>query len=101
MVTSRQRQHHRPSPSAKPSQDPLQDITVGDTDPTWHYDEVNKPRLCRFEWTDETSPTLPLLWTCTRERRHPGRHIAGTGEQVAAVQSEKDITKTAPSPRIR
>jgi hypothetical protein len=101
MVTSWQRQHHRPSPSAKPSQDQLQDVTVGDADPTGHCGGANKPRLCRFEWTDETSPTLPLLWTCTREWGHPGQHIAGTGEQVAAVQNEKDITKAAPSPCAR
>lgn len=69
------------------TQDELRHIVVGDPDPTVNLSsKVNgHPINCRFEWADETSPTLTLLWFCTRELGHPGQHVAGTGEWVAAV----------------
>ena len=100
MVTSWISQHTQ-SYRAKLSQSQLEDVTVGDADPTCPRDGADGHRMCRFEWVDEASPTFRLLWTCTREWGHPGRHIAGTGEQVAAVQGEKDIARAAPSPGTR
>ena len=66
-------------------QDELRHITVGDPDPTSHLGQK-----CGFEWADETSPTLILLWSCTRELGHQGQHLAGTGEWVAAVRGSEE-----------
>ena len=86
------------------SKDELRHIIVGDPDPTaglpgkglpgkglpgnglpgngnGHTDDCR----CGFEWTEQASRTLTLLWLCTREPGHPGQHLAGTGESVAAV----------------
>jgi hypothetical protein len=71
------------------SKDELSHIIVGDPDPT--ADLPSKTHgyptdsRCGFEWADETSQNLTLLWSCTREPGHPGQHLAGTGEWVAAV----------------
>ncbi len=70
--------------------DELKHIVVGDPDPTPDSSSnVSRyPIHCGFEWTDEASQSLTLLWSCTRERGHPGQHLAGTGEWVAAVHPE-------------
>ncbi len=81
--------HRRPR-NGRLSQDELRHITVGDPDPTSHLGEK-----CGFEWADETSPTLILLWSCTRELGHQGQHLAGTGEWVAAVRGSEDYEDSA------
>ena len=70
--------------------DELRHIIVGDPDPTADLSNnvSGHPINCRFEWPEETSQTLTLLWSCTRESGHPGQHLAGTGEWVAAVHHE-------------
>jgi hypothetical protein len=77
--------------------DELRHVVVGDPDPTSGLpSSVNgHPGDCRcgFEWTDEDSPGLTLLWSCTRGPGHPGQHLAGTGESVAAVHPETHITQ--------
>ena len=82
--------------------DELRHIVVGDPDPTPGLpSKVNgRPDDCRcgFEWTDEDSPGLTLLWSCTREPGHSGQHLAGTGESVAAVHPETHITQQATAP---
>jgi hypothetical protein len=67
--------------------DELRHIVAGDPDPTADLSSqvTGHPIDCGFEWADETSQTLTLIWSCTRERGHPGQHLAGTGEWVAAV----------------
>jgi hypothetical protein len=67
-------------------QDELQRVAVGDPDPTSDPGMVDGSGKCRFEWDEEISRTMTLLWRCTRELGHPGQHIAGTGECVAAVR---------------
>jgi hypothetical protein len=71
--------------------DELRHISVGDPDPTPDSSSSvsGYPIHCGFEWADEVSRTLTLLWSCTREPGHPGQHLAGTGEWVAAVHPEK------------
>jgi hypothetical protein len=72
-------------------EDDLRHIVVGDPDPTPNSpSKVHEHPDCRcgFEWTDEASQNLTLLWSCTREPGHPGQHLAGTGERVAAVHPE-------------
>ncbi len=77
--------------------DELKYIIVGDPDPTpdlpgrgrGHPDDFR----CGFEWVDKVSQTLTLLWLCTREPGHPGQHLAGTGESVAAVHPERTVTR--------
>jgi hypothetical protein len=66
-------------------QDELGHIAVGDPDPTSASGTANGYRTCRFGWADETSQTLILPWSCTRELGHQGQHLAGTGEGIAAV----------------
>jgi hypothetical protein len=82
--------------------DELRHIVVGDPDPTPDLpSKVNgRPNDCRcgFEWTDEDAPGLTLLWSCTRELGHPGQHLAGTGESVAAVHPETHITQQVKAP---
>ena len=70
--------------------DELRHIGAGDPDPTPDSSSnvSGHPIHCGFEWTDEASQTLTLLWSCTREPGHPGQHLAGTGEWVAAVHPE-------------
>lgn len=70
--------------------DKLSHIVVGDPDPTPELSSKvsGHPTCCGFEWVDETSKTLTLLWSCTREPSHLGQHLAGTGEWVAAVHPE-------------
>jgi hypothetical protein len=99
MVTSWITQHAR-SYRAKLSQSQLEDVTVGDADPTCPRDGADGHRMCRFEWADETSPTFRLLWTCTREWGHRGRHVAGTGDRVAAVCDGEgnEVTKPTSNP---
>ena len=72
--------------------DELRHIVVGDPDPTPNSSSKASGYLihCGFEWADETSPTLILLWSCTRELGHQGQHLAGTGEWVAAVRGSED-----------
>ena len=71
-------------------QDELGHINVGDPDPTPDLSAKGHAADCRcgFEWADEVSQSLTLLWSCTREAGHPGQHLAGTGERVAAVHPE-------------
>lgn len=70
--------------------DELRHIVVGDPDPTPDLSSKvdGHPLHCGFDWTDGTSQTFTLLWFCTREPGHPGQHLAGTGEWVAAVHPE-------------
>jgi hypothetical protein len=65
--------------------DELDQVAVGDPDPTADLGTAAPYRPCQFEWVDETSSTLVLLWSCTRESGHQGQHVASTGERVAAV----------------
>lgn len=78
-------------------QDELERVAVGDPDPTSDPGTTIGYRACRFTWTDETSPILILPWSCTRELAHPGQHIAGTGEKVAAVHPQLLPTATTTS----
>ena len=73
--------------------DPFSHIVVGSADPTAYLNRKDSNyRECRFEWWDDTFPTLVLRWQCTRESGHAGHHLAGTGYWVAAVHSpEKPI----------
>ncbi len=75
------------SRSGRLDQDELSHVTVHDPDPTADPGTATGYRTCQFEWVDETSPTLSLSWSCTRERGHHGQHLAGTGEWVAAVRA--------------
>jgi hypothetical protein len=76
--------HHRPS-SGSFGHDDLGHVAVGDPDPTADPgDTANGSPTCGFEWTDESSRTLILPWSCTRALGHQGQHLAGTGEWVAA-----------------
>ena len=70
--------------------DELEHIVVGDPDPTPNSSSKVSGHIihCGFEWADDTSQTLTLLWSCTRKPGHPGQHLAGTGEWVAAVHPE-------------
>ena len=72
--------------SGSPRQDELEHVAVGDPDPT----AATEYRTCSFEWAGETSQTLSLSWSCTRERGHQGQHLAGTGEWVVAVHPRSD-----------
>jgi hypothetical protein len=67
-------------------QDELEHVAVGDRDPSEILAPVEGYRTCGFEWADDTSPTLILLWSCTREEGHLGQHLAGTGVWVVAVR---------------
>ena len=71
-------------------QDELRNVTVDDPDPTVAPGTATGYRTCQFEWVDETSQTVSLSWSCTRERGHQGQHLAGTGESVAAVHPSSD-----------
>lgn len=68
--------------------DELAHVTVGDLDPTSHVGTANGDRACRFEWAEEMSLSLTLLWSCTRDLGHQGQHLAGTSEEVAAVHPQ-------------
>jgi hypothetical protein len=72
------------------SKDELRHIVVGDPDPTpaLSSEISGHPVHCGFEWADEASRNLTLLWSCTRKPGHPGQHLAGTGDWVAAVHPE-------------
>jgi hypothetical protein len=96
MVTAWISQHTQSS-RAKLSRNQLKDFTVGDADLTCPRGGADGHRMCRFEWVDEISSTFRLLWTCTREWGHLGRHIAGTGDGVAAVWGN-EVTKPASNP---
>lgn len=65
--------------------DPLGHIIVGNPDPTASLYRENGYLECGFEWFDDTFLALVLRWQCTRESGHPGQHLAGTGDCVAAV----------------
>ena len=65
--------------------DELRHVAVGDPDPTAVASMIDGYCACRFQWTDEISRTLVLAWSCTRRPGHPGQHLAGTGQWVAAV----------------
>ena len=71
------------------AQNGLERVAVGDPDPTADPgDTAHRPPTCGFEWTDESSRTLILPWTCTRRLGHQGQHLAGTGEWVAALHPQ-------------
>lgn len=72
------------------SRNTLRHVAVGDPDPTSPPGTDNGSQKCGFEWPDESSQTLTLLWSCTRELGHQGQHIAGTGKWVAAVRAVTD-----------
>lgn len=80
--------HRWPGGESSGQDDELEHVAVGDRDPTWDAGMANSYRKCRFEWDDVTSRTLVLRWSCTRELGHPGQHLAGTGEEVAAVHPQ-------------
>ena len=64
-------------------------VAVGDPDPTANrHGTTHGSPTCGFEWTDESSRTLILLWSCTQKLGHQGQHLAGTGEWVAAVHPQ-------------
>lgn len=65
--------------------DELEHIVVGDPDPTSDAGTAQRLRRCGFEWLDASLHPLVLRWSCTRELGHRGQHIAGTGENVAAI----------------
>jgi hypothetical protein len=88
---------HRQPRSASPGQDWLGHVVVGDPDPTTDPGTASRYQTCLFKWADQTSPTLILPWSCTRKRGHPGQHLAGTGEQVAAVHPQLLLRATAAS----
>jgi hypothetical protein len=75
----------RPNTSGSLDPDELHQVAIGDPDPTADLGTTTSYRPCGFKWVDETSPTLHLHWSCSRELGHPGQHLAGTGESVAAV----------------
>jgi hypothetical protein len=83
--------HHFPDYTRSPLRcdmnDPLGHIIVGSLDPTSDLDKNNGYRECGFEWFDDTCLALVLRWQCTREWGHPGQHLAGTGNWVAAVHT--------------
>jgi hypothetical protein len=76
---------HCQSRNASLGRDWLKYVVVGDPDPTSDHSTGNGNLTCPFKWTHEVSPTVVLPWCCTRELGHPGQHLAGTGERVAAV----------------
>jgi hypothetical protein len=55
--------------------DELGHIVVGDAGPTPNSSSKGSGHLihCGFEWADETSQTLTLLWSCTRK---PGQQVS-------------------------
>jgi hypothetical protein len=81
--------------SASPGQDWLGHVVVGDPDPTTNLGTASGYQTYWFEWADETSHTLILPWSCTRKLGHPGQHLAGTGERVAAVHPQPSPRATA------
>lgn len=83
-------------PSSKLVLHELDHVAVGDPDPTSQRSADHGHRMCRFQWSEELSPAFSLPWICTRERGHHGRHIAGTGEWVAAVQGHKGGAQPPP-----
>jgi hypothetical protein len=76
---------HHQSKRGSLGSDELEHIAAGDVDPTSDPGTANGYRLCQFKWAGEPSPTLILLWSCTRKLGHQGQHLAGTGEWVAAT----------------
>jgi hypothetical protein len=64
-----------------PGHDELQHVAVGDPDPG----PAHGDRACGFEWADEISAGLVLMWRCTREQDHYGQHLAGTGHWIVAA----------------
>ena len=85
---SRKFWHRRARGDSLGHSDELEDVAVGDPDPTSDASTAKGSRRCGFEWLDATSQTLVLRWSCTRELGHHGQHVAGTGEEVAAVHAE-------------
>jgi hypothetical protein len=67
----------------------LDHIAVGNPDRTSQGGADHGRQMCRFEWSDELSPTFIVPWVYTREHGHCDQHVAGTGEWVAAVQGAK------------
>ena len=80
-------------------QDELENIAVDDPDPTSDAGTANRSGACRFEWLDVSSPTLILSWSCTRELGHHGKHLAGTGQGVAAVHPRSCLRRRLPASR--
>ena len=72
--------------------DELGHVVVGDPDPTPDAPDkdagTSSDCRCEFEWTEQASQNLTLVWSCTRGLGHPGQHLAGTGEWVAAAHPE-------------
>jgi hypothetical protein len=81
--------HRRSKSESYVPQDELGHIIVGDPDPTADLGgTTDRSRKCGFEWADQCSRTLILLWSCTRELGHQGPHLAGTGKCVAALHPQ-------------
>jgi hypothetical protein len=85
----------RQSQRGKPGQDKREHAAVDDPDPASHRSADKGHQMCRFEWADETSPTLVLRWICTRQRGHHGQHIAGTGEWTPTPATHPNAPRQA------
>jgi hypothetical protein len=73
----------------KRGQKGFEHVAVSDPDPTADPDSTaHESPTCGFEWTEESSRTLILLWTCTCSPGHQGPHLAGTGEGIAALHPQ-------------
>lgn len=92
--------HRRARSDRLGQDDELPHVVVGDPDPTSDARTAKRSRRCGFEWLDATSKTLVLRWSCTRELGHQGQHIAGTGEEVAAVHPQFSCYRDATGRRI-
>ena len=92
--------HRRARTDSLGHSDELKDVAVGDPDPTSDTSTAKRSRRCGFEWLDGTSQTLVLRWSCTRELGHHGQHVAGTGEEVAAVHPQFSRYPDAASYRV-
>ena len=77
--------HRRARSDSLGHDDELEHTGVGDPDPTSDAGMAQRFRRCGFEWLDASSHPLVLRWSCTRELGHQGQHLAGTGQDVAAV----------------
>lgn len=77
--------HRRVRSDSLGHDDELEHTAVGDPDPTSEASTAQRSRRCGFEWLDASSQPLVLRWSCTRELGHRGQHLAGTGQDVAAV----------------
>jgi hypothetical protein len=92
--------HRRATSDSLGQDDKLGHVAVGDPDPTADTSTAKRSRRCEFEWLDASAQSLVLRWSCTRELGHRGQHIAGTGEEVAAVHPQFSRYPDAASCRV-